>query len=83
MTTAAEIIVDAVFIYFALGAAFGLWFAVAGVTRLDESARGTGVVFRAIVFFGAAAFWVLLLRRLIRGEQRPAEKNAHRTEAEK
>ena len=79
----AEIIVYASFIYLGLGGLFALWFVARGVTRLDDAARGTGIGFRFIIFFGAAAFWVLLAKRLVNGERRPSEKNAHRREAEK
>jgi hypothetical protein len=79
----AEIIVYAAFIYLAIGALFAAWFAVRGVTKLDDSARETSFGFRFIIFFGAVAFWVLLARRVVKGEQRPAEKNAHRGESEK
>jgi len=79
----AEIIVYAAFIYLAIGSLFAVWFAARGVNRLDESAKGTGFGFRLIIFFGAVAFWVLLARRVVKGERRPAEKNAHRGESEK
>ncbi|HVE56877.1 MAG TPA: hypothetical protein VNB22_08610 [Pyrinomonadaceae bacterium] len=74
----AEIIVYAVFIYLGLGVLFAVWFAASGVTKLDDSAKGTSFGFRLIIFFGAVAFWVLLLRRLAKGEKRPMEKTAHR-----
>ena len=74
----AEIIVDAAFIYLAIGVLFAVWFAVRGVTRLDDTAKETSFGFRFIIFFGAVVFWVLLARRLIKGEKRLAEKNAHR-----
>jgi hypothetical protein len=79
----AEIIVYAAFIYLAIGTMFAVWFAARGVTKLDDSARETSFGFRFIIFFGAVAFWVLLARRVVKGEKRPAEKNAHRGESEK
>jgi hypothetical protein len=78
----AEIIVYAAFIYLGLGSLFAVWFAARGVTKLDDAAQDTSFAFRFIIFFGAAAFWVLLARRLIKGEKRPAEKNAHRQSSE-
>jgi hypothetical protein len=79
----AEIIVYAVFIYLGLGVLFAVWFAASGVTRFDEAAKGTGFGFRLIIFFGAAAFWILLARRLAKGGKRPVEVTAHRTESER
>jgi len=79
----AEIIVYAVFIYLAIGFLFAVWFAARGVTRLDDSAKDTGFGFRFLVFFGAIPFWILLARRLAKGEKRPPEKNAHRAKSEK
>lgn len=79
----AEIIVYATFIYLALGLLFALWFVAFGITRLDETAKGTSIGFRLIIFFGAIPFWFLLAKRLFKGEKRPTEKNAHQMEAEK
>ena len=79
----AEIIVYASFIYLGLGFLFALWFVVFGVAKLDDSARGTGLGFRFIIFFGALPFWILLWWRVVKGKKRPEEKNAHRSEAEK
>ena len=76
----AEIIVYAAFVYLAAGILFAVWFAARGVTKLDDSASGTSFGFRFIIFFGAAVFWVLLVRRLAEGEKRPKEKTAHRAE---
>ena len=79
----AEIIVCAAGIYLLPGALFAVWFAASGVTKFDDAARGTGVAFRLIIFFGAAAFWILLIRRLAKGTKRPLEKTAHRLKSEK
>ena len=51
----AKIIVYAVFVYLAIGLLFAAWFVAFGVTKLDDSARGTSFGFRFIIFFGAAA----------------------------
>ena len=72
----AEIIVYAVEIYLAIGFLFAVWFVIFGVTNLDDSAKGTSFGFRFIIFFGAAAFWILLAWRLSKGEKRPIEKTA-------
>lgn len=79
----AEIIVYTTFIYLAIGVLFALWFAAFGITKLDDSAKGTSIGFRMVIFFGAIPFWVLLAKRSLKDEKRPTEKNAHRTEAEK
>ena len=77
----AEIIVSAGFIYLAIGVLFAVWFVLFGITKLDDAAKDTGFPLRFIIFFGAVAFWVLLARRLAKGEKRPPEKNAHRRTA--
>ena len=79
----AEIIVYAALIYLAIGTLFAVWFAARGVTKLDAAAKGTGFGFRFIIFFGAVAFWVLLVRRLAKGAMRLEENNAHRQSSEK
>jgi hypothetical protein len=62
----AEIIVYSVFAYLAIGLLFAVWFVAFGVTKLDDSAKGTGFGFRLIIFFGAAAFWTFLAWRLLK-----------------
>lgn len=79
----AEIIVYSTFVYLAIGVLFALWFITFGITKLDDSAKGTSVGFRLLIFFGAIPFWILLAWRLFKGEKRPMEQNAHRLEAEK
>lgn len=79
----AEIIVYSTFVYLAIGVLFALWFIAFGITKLDDSAKGTSVGFRLLIFFGAIPFWILLAWRLFKGEKRPMEQNAHRLEAEK
>jgi len=73
-----EIIVSAIGIYLAIGILFAVWFVIFGITKLDESAKSTGIGFRLIVFFGVAVFWVLLAKRLLFHEILPTENNAHR-----
>ena len=77
----AELIVYAVFAFLAIGAVFALWFAVRGITKIDETAKGTSVGFRFLIFWGAMAFWPFLLMRVVSSERRPIEKNAHREAA--
>jgi len=74
----AEIIVYSTFVYLGLGFLFALWFVMSGVTKIDDSAKGTHIGFRLLIFFGAAAFWILLVWRLFKGEKRLVEQNAHR-----
>jgi hypothetical protein len=62
----AEIIVYSVFAYLAIGLLFAVWFVAFGVTKLDDSAKGTSFGFRLIIFFGAAAFWAFLAWRLLK-----------------
>lgn len=79
----AEIIVYTFFVYPAIGFLFALWFVAFGITKLDDSAKGTGSGFRLLIFFGAIPFWILLAIRFLKSDKRPTEKNAHRSEAEK
>ena len=79
----AEIIVYTVGIYLAIGFLFALYFVIFGITKLDDSAKGTSFGFRFLIFFGAIPFWTLLAWRLLKGEKRPTENNAHRAEAAK
>jgi hypothetical protein len=71
--------VDALLVYAALGAAFGLAFVTAGVQGIDPNAKGSGPIFRLLIFPGTAAFWPLLLVRWVRGDRDvPEERNPHR-----
>ena len=75
----ARLFVDALAIYAAVGALFALAFVIAGVTKLDSEARGSGWGFRAIIFPGVVAFWPLLLSRWVRGvTEPPQQKDPHR-----
>jgi hypothetical protein len=74
----AEIIVWTLIAYTAIGVLFGVYFAAAGISKLDDAAKGTGPGFRLIIFPGTVAFWPLLLFRLVKKTHRPVEKNAHR-----
>lgn len=78
----AEIIVYIVFAYLAIGFFFAVWFAAFGITKFDDSAKGTSPGFRFLIFFGAIPFWVLLAKRLLKGEKRPTEQNSHRKKTE-
>ncbi len=60
----AEVIVYVAFAYLAVGAVFALWFVAFGIGRFDDAASGSGIGFRFIIFFGAAALWVVLAAKL-------------------
>ncbi len=79
MTVFAYSIVWLVAIYAIIGFLFGLPFVTWGVSRIDPSARGTGIGFRLIILPGVIAFWPLLAQRWFqRMTEPPAERNAHR-----
>ncbi len=58
-------------VYLALGALFAVAFVLRGAGRLDPLARTGTWGFRLLVLPGAAAFWPLLLRRWITGDEGP------------
>ena len=64
--------------YAALGAGFALAFAAVGAARIDPNARGASWGFRLAILPGVTALWPILLRRWLRGEPPPNERNAHR-----
>ncbi len=77
----AQIIVYAALAYLATGFLFSFYFSFFAVGKFDKSAKNSGIGFRLIIFFGAAAFWSLLLIRMLRGSGQPQEITAHRTAA--
>ena len=69
--------VDVHYLYVALGAAFAAAFLTIGVKRVDSQAIGS-MGFGILIFPGTVAFWALLLRRWIAGENEPPdERNPH------
>ncbi len=60
---AAELIVNLLGIYTAIGVAFGVAFVAAGIGRVDPVAKGSTVGFKFIVLPGVALLWPLLLKR--------------------
>ena len=62
----AEIIVTVVEIYTGFGLLFSIWFVVRGVTIVDESASGSGVLFRLLLIPGSTVFWPLLAKRCVK-----------------
>jgi hypothetical protein len=76
---AANLFIDALAIYAALGFLFAFAFLTAGITHIDSEAKGSGWGFRSIIFPGVIALWPLLLSRWVRGiTEPPAPKDPHR-----
>ena len=75
----AEWLVVAMVAYALAGALFALAFVVAGVSRIDPTAKGSTLGFRIVIFPAAAALWPLLLHRWTTGcSEAPFERNRHR-----
>ena len=68
-------------VYGAVGVVFALFFVFAGVHRIDSVARESTWGFRVMILPGSVALWPLLLKRWLRRESPPAERNAHRSAA--
>jgi hypothetical protein len=62
----AQAVFTAAVIYLALGIFFAIYFAVSGMARMDPVAKGSPVIFRALLIPGAVALWPLLAYKLIR-----------------
>lgn len=56
-------------VYAAVGAAFALLFLLAGLNRIDNGAKGSGLVFRLLILPGLIALWPLMLIRWLSGGQ--------------
>ena len=68
-------------VYLAIGVAFGLWFVLRGVNRLDSGAAQGTWGFRVIILPGAAALWPLLAMRVARRAAPPFERTPHKRAA--
>lgn len=55
--------------YLVAGLLFAVPFVLKGVTRVDESAIGSGLGFRLIIIPGTIVFWPLLLKKWITAER--------------
>jgi hypothetical protein len=55
----------AVATYLAIGSIVAVPFVLFGIGRIDPSARGAPLTFRALVFPGVVAMWPLILRRWV------------------
>ena len=62
----AELFVDSLAAYGAIGLLFALFFVSRGVAQLDPIAKNAGLGFRLMIFPGAAALWPVLLRRQLK-----------------
>ena len=74
----AQIIVYTALAYLLIGLLFSIYFSFSGVKKFDEAAKGSGIGFGLIIFFGVAAFWVLFAWRILRGNKQYIERTAHR-----
>ena len=74
----AQLIIVIVKGYLVLGLIFAIPFIVFGIQRVDPSAKNSTIPFRLMVLPGITLFWPLLLTRLLRGQEKPTECNAHR-----
>jgi hypothetical protein len=77
-TSVASLVVLLAEAYLALGLVFAIAFASFGVGRIDPAAHGATLGFRLLIVPGSALLWPLLLRRWLRRQQPPSERNAHR-----
>lgn len=55
----------AVATYLVIGSIVAVPFVLFGIGRIDPSARGAPLTFRALVFPGVVAMWPLILRRWV------------------
>jgi hypothetical protein len=76
---AAQLLVDLVGAYAALGTLFAVGFLWRWVGRLDPAAARATWGFRVLVFPGVVMLWPLFLVRLLRGASMPPDEwTAHR-----
>lgn len=68
--------------YVFAGIVFSVLFVLFGIQRVDPDAKGWSIGFRIVIFPGLCVFWPLFATRLLRGKQRPTERNAHRVAAQ-
>ena len=64
-----EAILQGLGLYTAAGAVFALAFLVLGLSRIDNGAKGAGLMFRLLILPGLIALWPLMLIRWVAGGQ--------------
>ena len=74
----AQLIIVIVKGYLFCGLIFAIPFIMFGIQRVDPSAKNSTIPFRLMVLPGITLFWPFLLTRLLRGQEKPTECNAHR-----
>lgn len=75
----AQLIIMIVKGYLLCGLTFAIPFLVFGIHRVDHAAKNGTIAFRLMVLPGVTLLWPLFLTRLLRGQEKPMECNAHRT----
>ena len=76
-----ELLINAVRAYIYAGLVFSAIFVIFLIRRVDPDATGWSIGFRLVIVPGLCVFWPMFVTRLIRGKQRPTERNAHRIAA--
>ncbi|MBE9040859.1 hypothetical protein IQ235_08710 [Oscillatoriales cyanobacterium LEGE 11467] len=79
--TVVEFLINAVRAYIYAGLLFSAVFVIFFIQRVDSDAAGWNIGFRLVILPGLCVFWPMFVTRLIRGKQRPTERNAHRIAA--
>ena len=57
-------------VYLITGLLFAIIFIIKGVTKIDESANGSGWGFRVVIIPGTIVFWPVLLKKWIAVKKR-------------
>ena len=61
-------------LYVVLGFAFMIPFIIKGAEKIDETARGASIGFRIIIIPGVIVFWIFLLRKWIKANNKKQPK---------
>ena len=65
MTEIISLLIDAFFLYLAVGILFTVWFILKGAEKLDEGVKKTPWHFRLILLPGSVLMWPVLLYKLL------------------
>ncbi len=65
----AELIVQGVGTYLTIGLIFAVFFAFAGVGRVDSHAKGATLGFRVLIIPGVAALWPMMVVKWLMGKK--------------